>query len=173
MKNIACTVVRIVVLAVGLSLAFTAAGRDSKTPKPPPPPTTDGIKKEMSDLEEAVGLWEKQLEGATAKARASAYQQLLFRADRLGAQIYQLQQLLQQAMASSPKNDPNGGLTKTVTGLQQVQLNELSDLEARLKAVKVRIDALGHPGDGDKAGAAGDGKGGKTTLTPSAGDRPK
>lgn len=171
MKTIACHVARLLGFAVGFTLALTASAQPSKAP---PPPTVEGVKKDVADLEEAVGLWEKQLEGADAKARASAYHQLLLRADRLGAQINQLKQLLSQAMASQPKNDPNGGLTKNVTGLQQAQLNALSDLEARLKAVKERIDAIGHPDAGGKSGAAaGDSARGKTTVTKSAGDKEK
>lgn len=151
---------------ISLSAVNLARAEDKSAPR-----SIEGIGTDLSDLESLVDHLEKNGGTWDEKQRASAYARLLALAENIGIALHQQRQLLNTAIQSPTGNDPNGGVTKTVTQMQKDRMALLNRLDARLKAVRARIAALD---PGKKAGAGpGPGGGGVagrgTTVTPAGG----
>ena len=129
---------------------------------------------DLDDLEALLNNLEKNIGTYDETRRRSVYARLLALAEKIGVGLAHQRQLLNTAIGSQPKNDPTGGLTKTVTDSQKARQAELNRLDGRLRELRARIAALNpdkKAGVGPRGGGAG-GPGG-TTVTPSAGDRKK
>jgi hypothetical protein len=72
----------------------------------------------------------------------SLYPRLLGMAERVRQHLDVQKQLLDLAVAGNPKQDPNGGVTKTLTADQIKWKSRINALEGRLKALQARIDGL-------------------------------
>ncbi len=169
-------VVRILacVLAIDLSLAAVAQAADKK---PAPPRSASELGSDLDDLESLLNNLEKNIGTYDETQRRSVYARLLALAEKIGVDLARQRQLLTAAIGNQPKNDPTGGLSKTVTSSQQARLAELNRLDARLKALRARIAALNpdtKAGVGPKPGAGGAAAGGGgTTVAPGTGTRKK
>lgn len=162
--------------AIGLSATVVVQAADKKAPPPPPPRSAAELKSDIDDLESLLNSVEKNIGTSEEKQRRSLYAQLLAQAEKIGVGLAVQRDLLKQAMASQPKNDPNGGLTKTAGEGQTRWQADLNNLDGRLKELKALIAALNPDlkagaGPGPRGGAAG--AGGGTTVTPSGGAKKK
>ena len=160
--------------AIGLSATVAVQAADKKAP--PPPRSAAELKSDLDDLEALLTSVDKNIGTTEEKQRRSLYAQLLAQAEKIGVGLAVQRDLLKQAMASQPKNDPNGGLTKTVGEGQTRWQADLNNLDGRLKALKALIAALNPDlkagaDPGPRGGAAG--AGGGTTVTPSGGAKKK
>jgi hypothetical protein len=159
-------------VAIGLSVTPLASAADAKTAAPPR--STAELSTDLDDLEAQLNHLEKNIGTYDERQRRSIYAKLLAMAENIRVGLAVHRNLLNQAIASTPKNtkkDTQGGVTNAVTGELARRQAELNRLDARLKALSARIAAL----NPDKPAGVGPrpGVGGGTTTTPAGGTRKK
>ena len=167
------TLIRLLCLAVafaaiGSSVSPLACAADAA------PRSTSELSADLDDLEALLNNLEKNIGTYDDTQRRAVYARLLALADKIGVGLAVQRNLLNQAIASTPKNtkkDSKGSVTTAVTDIQARRMAELNRLDARLAALKARIAALNpdlKAGVGPRPGAGGAGGGGTIALPPGA-----
>lgn len=169
------TLIRLLCLAV----AFAAMGSSVTPPAfaaDAAPRSTSELSADLDDLEAQLNHLDKNIGTYDEKQRRSIYAKLLAMAEKIGVGLAVQRDMLNQAIASTPKNtkkDSKGNVTTALTDIQSRRMAELNRLDARLAALKARLAALNpdlKAGVGPKPGGGG---GGGTIALPPGGAKKK
>ncbi len=153
--------------AIGLSVTSRASAAGSSAPAPSR--STSDFSSDLDDLEKQLNHLEKNIGSYDERQRRSIYAKLLAMAEKIGVGLAVQRQLLDQAVASMPKNtkkDSAGAVTREAAGQQARLLAELNRLDDRLKVLRARLAALNPDKPADVGPGGGGGAGGGRTITP-------